>query len=711
MEDIEREIVDFKLKETSTSKEGISTWILLSGAHSTEQPDAKGPAYKIENNQKLDKIAKIRDAAKPQRLTTVKTDIKNKLKSTTPMMLTSIMANTTKPTKSGLKKKPTQQVVELSEVPLKSATKPKPHLTTTTQKTTSTSLADEIVSTTIEATTKEVPVPFLILEPKDADFDLPQDRSPGKPTTKKPKRPPTKANKKKNGNKKPIDEKVDDVKNNNTKIANKIKEKPMSTKIYNYLSREIMPTVGVGLLGLVVTAGLAGYFFGPLGTLRRSYDVAERKDDLYFYNNEEYAGPGADGQSEEEIFGKVIAGMPNHANHYRNNIRYVQNPQQQLQQQQQRPNQFHQPAPKYSQQYNRYRNAGFPQQHGPQKIIYSANPHMMPNHLPVHHTRNHLMNPVNPANVISQKSISSPIFAVPAAPPSPSTTTTTTTTTSEPLPSIVYSTQTEKNPEPAENHVDSTEYFEDSPNELKRRSQFVVGSVLPESIDVDAAETSAAVPEHGPRRRKRAVLSVQKEIDTNVKELENSNDKLKLRIETSEKNEKISKEIKHIDYELGRLRRVIAEIKDIELFQDELHIESKNAELRDTVSNGIVHIKGDILFVNELLDNPTDIDVKMANRQDMIKTMTGDHRKIDHTNDENEKKADPSDYNSLTTEGTSTTTTTDFNQFSTERPSGLLGILKLIELKAAFGVNVLRSIRPAFDRAFEDVFRVNQTQI
>ncbi|KAF5302205.1 hypothetical protein FQA39_LY10244 [Lamprigera yunnana] len=92
---------------------------------------------------------------------------------------------------------------------------------------------------------------------------------------------------------------------NGTKLASK--EKPIGTQIYNYLSREIMPTVGVGLVGLMVTAGLASYFLYPFGAVRRSYDVDRKdKDGLYYYNDQ--YSPG--GITEEEAIGKVIAGMP-----------------------------------------------------------------------------------------------------------------------------------------------------------------------------------------------------------------------------------------------------------------------------------------------------------------------------------------------------------------------------------------------------------------
>lgn len=754
MEEIEREMVaaDLKLKDSSTSKDGISTWILLSGTHSTTPPEIiKSDLHKTEVNQKVDKIAKVRDTPqKPQRIPVVskaemmKTKNKNK----------TIASTTTEPTVSKVTvvkvnmQKKKQPLHEILPDPVSLATnsavvlKPK-HKTTATINNSVISVSskedaeDEASMEDVELATilpiaqvtKETPTPFLVLEPKDADFDLPQDRSPGN-TTKKPKRPATKANKKKVANKKVVDQKLDDVKNS-TKVALKIKDKPISTKIYNYLSREIMPTVGVGLIGLVVTAGLAGYLLGPLGAIRRSYEVADRKDDLYYYNNEEYAGPGADGQSEEEVFGKVIAGMPVHANNYRNNVRYVQ--------QNQRPNQFHQGGPQkfvqtqHQPQYSRYRNAaGNSQSHQqrPMQPYISHQPNLV-------QQRNNLVAP----NIISQKSIGSSIFSIPSAPTATTVTTTTSlptvpieiqTTSESQMVDIVYSSQTEHSLEQiAQDSMSANDKYlmkNDNPNELKRRSQFVVGSVFPETVDPSVVhgaltddDTTAAVPEHGPRRRRRSIsAATQKALDASVKKTEDLYEKLRMRLDNADKNDIISKEMKHVEYEMGRLRKVIAEVKDIEQFQSELHILVQNSELEETIVSGVDQIDGDIKFVNELLDNPADVNSKIANRVQMTKKINlkistnntpAISKKIDGSS--NDLKLSPKAATDSAMETTTTYRITEpnINYTTTSRPSGLMGFLKMIELKAAFGVNVLRSIRPAFDKAFEDVFKVNQTQV
>lgn len=85
-------------------------------------------------------------------------------------------------------------------------------------------------------------------------------------------------------------------------------QKPLSTQIYNYLAREVMPSVGVGLLGLVVTAGLAGLFMYPFGggIARRTYEVDPHEAAVHYANPEDKHG-----HREEEVFGQVLAGMSN----------------------------------------------------------------------------------------------------------------------------------------------------------------------------------------------------------------------------------------------------------------------------------------------------------------------------------------------------------------------------------------------------------------
>ncbi|XP_055390091.1 proteoglycan 4-like [Condylostylus longicornis] len=343
-EDLEREIasnipaatnVHSKLIETSTPKGSLSTWILL---NQNEQNDKRMTPTPIP----LHKEAKVEKIQKPKISTTMKPKYKpsssngsvkpsqkpNAKVTKIPSLLEEnnkkvkipneklTAAPTARPTKQTTVKTIgetlAKKIVKKASATMAPTVKtPKTKATTTTTTTTeppssSTELIEttpeppvEVSSTTVESTT------FLIMEPKDADFDLPADRSPG--TTKKPKKNKSKKNKNKNElSKKPS--KLSSTTN---------KEKPLATKIYNYLAREVMPTVGMGLVGLTVAAGLATYFLAPFGALRRSYEITDRKDELPPFPNDEYAPK--EGATEEENYSQIVA--PNSP--YRNSIRYT----------------------------------------------------------------------------------------------------------------------------------------------------------------------------------------------------------------------------------------------------------------------------------------------------------------------------------------------------------------------------------------------------
>lgn len=101
------------------------------------------------------------------------------------------------------------------------------------------------------------------------------------------------------------------VAGNLTKTKKKPASTPISMQIYNFLSREVMPSFGVmSLVGLGL--GLASYFLYPLGgtVTRRNYDVEPK----YKYNFDEYGGNY--GQREEEVLSKVLQGMTIDENKY-----------------------------------------------------------------------------------------------------------------------------------------------------------------------------------------------------------------------------------------------------------------------------------------------------------------------------------------------------------------------------------------------------------
>lgn len=330
-----RPIIYRNENKTPTTDSGISTWILLSGQSTTSKPVRKQPTIKTTPQPAVNK-ATTTTTEKP-----VKSTIKMKPVTTRkpPKTTTSAPVTTTTKTEEVKATEKNQQInnnkilTKIKASVLNNAVKNKTSSVTTIAPQTTISV---VTTTTVEnkktaEKVNDTPVigeisentesNDLQAEAKDGSIDLPNEKQ--STTTKRPRRPANNNNNKKkknNGNnnknrrRKPAAEKNANV-SNSTKIAQK--QKPFGTQIYNYLSREVMPTVGVGLVGLVVTAGLASYFLYPFGGLRRAYDSAlDRKD----YHYDEYA---AGGMAEEELIGKVIAGMPEqtiYPNSYRTSL-------------------------------------------------------------------------------------------------------------------------------------------------------------------------------------------------------------------------------------------------------------------------------------------------------------------------------------------------------------------------------------------------------
>lgn len=347
LEDYEKEIArekDLVTKakkkmESSTLKDGISTWILLSGSNNpTARPEMK-PAFRIDSEEKKptkNNNATMTTKKRNPTTTTIKTP-KPTQKYNNNKLITRIKAtalanarNETEEEKTTKAPATTKKVQLTTKAKKYTTVRPKTTTITTTPTSTKSTEAVEIIDDDDEEVEEQqTSAPsvetstYLIMEPKDADFNLPNDRAPSKTTVKKTEvkaGTSVKTKKKKIGvastNSTRI-KKKSDKKTSSTKLSSKNPEKPFSTQIYNYLAREVMPTVGVGLVGLVVTAGLATYFLGgPLTALRRSYDISNRRDDVAYDRSDEFGNI----QNEEEMFGKVIAGMPENSA-YRNNLR------------------------------------------------------------------------------------------------------------------------------------------------------------------------------------------------------------------------------------------------------------------------------------------------------------------------------------------------------------------------------------------------------
>lgn len=763
--------VDQKLRDSSTSKDGISTWILLSGTdNKSEQSSTPGPTTIVGQIEKLEvktperpnyrfepvNLPKPTKPAKNHR----DRDGENKFRpekkskptvspvtSTTSSIL--LASDFTTEAKLPIRRKSTTPKV------IKRKFTPRTTTTTTTTTTEATSLEktedeatifDLIEETThIQPARTTTPYPFIVLEPKDADFDLPQDRS---PSTKKPK------SKLKTKKKNPIKNKITNAVG---KPATKLKEKPMTTKIYNYISREVMPTVGVGLMGLVVTAGLASYFLGPFTALRRSYDEAlDRQDNLdgiYQVNSEEYAGAGADnGQNEEDVLGKFIAGMP--ASNVPKFVKYYR-------QEQQTP--YHanpniQQQPTYMPQRRVYGS-----KYGPNPTIrYRGEPTQFVRNAPSPHfnamqyyaqqtqLRNHQSMNQQPSpvydprvhDVQKQKSFASNVETLVPQSQMPIASEPAMVTIEEK--SKATDIMAEETSTPVEERMVRGEVSDANdviPQIQRRTNTYIVGSNIRSDEAIVSASMTAASAEdlvhsdpiepvvtvtaasHGPRRRRRDTMTSTKtdkpendepttlspvyetttvqiassttsstpksriynredfatlEMDFNHLKMKLMNMEATAEQSTEKIKKKLETEFENIETDFSSLKRVVDTVDALEAFQKQLKIRAKNYEISVTIRTGMLQIRQRMRLLNELIDHPNDDRIiEKINRRD------GNPMPIPGTNE----------------------TSTDKPLTNIDEPeNGFAGFIKLLQLKAQFGLNVLRTIKPSFERAFEDVF-------
>lgn len=205
--------------ESSTPKEGISTWILLSGSHdppTTSRPESIKPTYRIENAEKKPvknnsttptSVTKKRVPVtagpkihpKPtQKVNNLNNKLITRVKVTSNeaskeesevLPSTTAATTTTKKAHQTTKKKFTTTRAKPTTTP---RTTPKPITTTsfTTSTTPETIQDDSMVIDDekdeiqpISSTTE--PATFLIMEAKESEFNLPDDRSPTKSTATK----------------------------------------------------------------------------------------------------------------------------------------------------------------------------------------------------------------------------------------------------------------------------------------------------------------------------------------------------------------------------------------------------------------------------------------------------------------------------------------------------------------------------------------------
>ncbi|XP_069686894.1 serine-rich adhesin for platelets-like isoform X1 [Periplaneta americana] len=359
----------------TTSSEGVSTWVLLSGSSSPTTPShftnkrknnkSPTPAYhKVTSTTPAIEVQKIPPSSVSTKIPYYHTPLattgtpyhKKPSTSTEQHYHFSPTTTTRKPVRTGITVSPgsLNQNETLEWLKLTKTRKPHPTRTTT--------IKTRIMSTTPTTTTTQAPVSTTKKRPTSLQTTNPkiqnrvttvrppivtiirqsvastteeqiassaengvEDNSAETSTDTTTKRPGHKKRKKnKNRRRRPSkkpdsnedpESKTDDANASATNNKVATKERPLSTRIYNYLAREVMPSVGVGLLGLVVTAGLAGLIMYPFGgglAARRTYEESGPHHHVSpnsYYHHGGYEGEMDGGQSEEEVFGKLLEGM------------------------------------------------------------------------------------------------------------------------------------------------------------------------------------------------------------------------------------------------------------------------------------------------------------------------------------------------------------------------------------------------------------------
>lgn len=592
MEELENE-TSVKENESTTSNEGISTWVLVSNPVNSNSTVSTEPTKTEETKKqkplppKNKKKQPVKPAKRPVIASTNKSDliaggsainenVYNKIKDT---VLSNVQKNKTPATPRTTTVKSTTTTTTTTEAPTTNKEETKEPEKAPSQ-TKVTKPKKKKNKNKVRSTTTEEPYisdsALLPMEAKGPEIELEVSTPPV--TTKKPKRSSTKkkTKTKKRKTTKPKPEEastsIAEIKTGNKTKSAKPAKKPqppvaITSQLYNYLSREVMPSVGVGVLGLASIVGIASYFLYPFSTpVRRTFEV-DKRDDLYKNNAEDYANEG-NGQAEEDMLGTVLAGMPAHAknklNPYAGQTAYVNS--YTAKKPQQQDIRYRHVASKYEPNYN----ARYPQQktglaHG---AVYS-NPL---NYSPHYETRYAYTTEGKfnfdklPSSYAPYQPQSSPaveqIYAVPQTglsssgissygndasnsvvygiKPSPESDFKPVypfegqfynEATSSPVtyaPTSLYLGSNNEAEEPIEDYQESSSEM----NEVDE-SQFVVGNVPKELSDSD---TPAVVPEHGPRKlnRRKRNAPVRRSVSTSLEEL--------FRLE-KEKNNFLSNEI------------------------------------------------------------------------------------------------------------------------------------------------------------------------
>ncbi|KAJ8869618.1 hypothetical protein PR048_028610 [Dryococelus australis] len=334
--------------QSSTPSDGFSTWILLSGSNTTSHPAVNKknkPSFitttkPITTRHEQNKLSSFSPYKKPtitpMSTSTITPSVTRPSTYFTrivtsnppPQKMTSkpvssesnhtysqVNVTTAKPLLPTLTRRPNPAPVNklknqtrLEAMALSARRKPTTTSTTTTNKpqVTDSPYKEEVAVSVTPEPTEDSTGPA----PEEANATTKRTRRPGSSEKKKRKK---NKNRHRQPTKQPdelheLESKITDEDANVSDVA-ATKERPLSTRIYNYLAREVMPSVGVGLLGLVFTAGLAGLIMYPFGggAARKSYEELQTSQGAYYGYNSEVDREG--GMSDAEAFGKVLAGM------------------------------------------------------------------------------------------------------------------------------------------------------------------------------------------------------------------------------------------------------------------------------------------------------------------------------------------------------------------------------------------------------------------
>ncbi|VEN50651.1 unnamed protein product [Callosobruchus maculatus] len=313
LEEANKMMTFYKIEKPTTDS-GISTWILLSGQTSQTSSGTKKPVVDEKTKKGDSTTEKPPKVIKPyfkKKTTTTTTTIVPSTSTVATVTSTTTTEKATVKTTTTLLPKVVKETTKLTKVKASELSNAKRnastthipskkvHTTTSTTTTTTTTTVAPVTSTKIPTTTQgnanistTNSSSALPAEAKQGELDLNKGGEKKKKTSAKKKKNKNRRRKPDGSLKKPSKTSVD---------------KPIGTQLYNYLSREIMPTVGAGLVGLMITAGLAGYFLYPFGGIaKRNYDVDRKDKEGSYYYSDDYSN----GILEEDAIGNIIAGMP-----------------------------------------------------------------------------------------------------------------------------------------------------------------------------------------------------------------------------------------------------------------------------------------------------------------------------------------------------------------------------------------------------------------